>query len=243
MMKLMKVILVIAVAFKCCEASTLKLNHDEAETFQTSTESLTEMSWTESIEINTENDFSASIIDEPSTELKSDETPEVIIEDGKFFLLKMTIDDQWADDYLNRSSEVFKTLSINLGSELIDLVDNSVEATEVNTTNFRLIEVLPSIDSKLYVTFVMTSRMNIDGEKLYNAISNKIAINNEIYTYKATIEGFVLRNINKEITDELMEESEKEICDPTGEKKNRKLFVKYKQEEKNFCALIATYLV
>lgn len=211
-MKTVKVILVISAALICCETSTLK-KFEYVKNYQSHTDSA-EHSSTE--KVDTEDANTEGYFAESNEILKSGETPEASIKNGNYFLLRLTIDEKWNEDFCNRSSDVFKTLAKNLGSELIDLVDNSVEATEINTTNFILIEVLPSRDSKLYVSFVMTSKTEIDGEVLYNALTNKININHEIYTYKATIDGFVLRNISKEEGDILAEEFVKEICDPTG---------------------------
>jgi hypothetical protein len=169
-------------------------------------------------ESNTESYFVDSIADEPSIEnLKSDETPEVNIGNGRFFELKLTIEETWNDDYLNRSSDIFKQLGKNLGAELIDLADNSLEAKEINTTNFKLIEVWPAkVSAGIYVTFLMTSENEIDGENLHLKFSNQIRINNEIYTYKATLDGFVFKKINEERVEQLMEESNREICDVSG---------------------------
>lgn len=211
-MKIVKIILVFAVALNC-ESSTLK-NLEDVDAF------------TESPEISsTEEVVTEEILEEITEELyesaKPDETPAAGIKRGFFFLLSLTIDEKWNDDFFSRSSEVFKTLDTHLGAELIDFVDNSVEATEVNTTNFKLIEVLPSRDSKLYVTFVMTSKTELDGEVLFNAITNKIITYQEIYDYKATIDGFVLRNIDEKTVEILTEEAKTEICDPIGEKSFR----------------------
>ena len=62
----------------------------------------------------------------------------------------------------------------------------------------------------------MTSKVEIDGEKLYNAMTNRIRINNEIYTYKVAIDGFLLENIDEGKAEELMKHALEEACDQPG---------------------------
>ena len=95
-------------------------------------------------------------------------------------------------------------------------VDNSVEASEINLTDFYLYEVWPSENQMLYVTFVMTSKVEVDGERLYNAMTNRIRINNEIYTYKVAIDGFRLENIDEKKAEDLMKHASEEACDQPG---------------------------
>lgn len=92
-----------------------------------------------------------------------------------------------------------------------------MEAKEINITHFKLVEVLPSVDEKLYVTFVMTSKMELNGKHLFDKIENQILINNEFYTYQATNDGLVLQNIDEKKATELIEEPDKKICDQNGE--------------------------
>jgi hypothetical protein len=164
------------------------------EEFESSTDEMTEEA---SEKLVTENTFYTDMYSIPDEDEISSNTV------GSYFLLNLTIEQNWTDEYFNKSSRAFKSLANNLGSELIDLVDNSVEAQEVNTTNFHLIEVRPN-NQKLYVIFVMVAKLMIDGEKFNNVLTNRINMYNEIYSYKVTSEGFELKNIDKQTAEELL---------------------------------------
>lgn len=155
--------------------------------------------------IKSENPTDVMQVDEhaevpPTTVIASGETQNVELHDGSFFLLMMTIVEAWRDDYMNKESKSFKNLSHHLGSELIDFIDNSQESREPNVTDFKLVEVHPSSDSleKIYVTFIVSSKREISGEDLSIALSNRINIHGGFYEFKATFDGFVLKNISKE---------------------------------------------
>lgn len=130
------------------------------------------------------------------------------IDDGLYFRLMMTVKQNWTEDFLDRKSESFVSLSKGLGSELIDLIDNSKEAKEPNMTIFKLVDVQPSQQSQenIYVTFVVSAKKEISGEDLSNAVQNQISIYGAIYNYEATKEKFVV----EKITDEEAKEMEKE---------------------------------
>lgn len=130
----------------------------------------------------------------------SEEIPNGELHDGSFFVLMLTILKNWQDEYSNKQSVVFKTLATDLGSQLIDFIDNSQEAKEPNITDFKLIEVRPCSDSleKIYVTFIVTSKRELKGEELRDALTNQINIYGAFYDFKALFDGFVLKNISKE---------------------------------------------
>lgn len=132
---------------------------------------------------------------------------------GSVFRLMMTVVTKWNDEFMERTSPMFKTLSTELGAELIDFIDNSQEANEVNVTDFKLVEVLPSKDSsdKVYVTFVVSSKNELNGKELSECISNRIMSHGGFYEHKATLEGFVLENITKEEAQDY--EETKVACD------------------------------
>lgn len=109
--ELIVTVVYLAFLLQVCKCSTLK-NFEEVE------------SSTDDSETSATENYSFEVInDEPSTEvLKSGETLEAIPENGSFFLLKMTIEEQWNENLHNKSSDDFKTLAKRLGSELTDLV-------------------------------------------------------------------------------------------------------------------------
>lgn len=135
----------------------------------------------------------------PSSEINSDETQHVDMQNGQLFRLKMTIFEKWNDDFMDASSEAFNNLAKTLGSELMDFVDNSQEANQPNLTTFRLVEVQPSQDSieNVYVTFIISSPEEISGKDLANSLSNRIILYGEVYVTKATIDGFALEKITE----------------------------------------------
>jgi hypothetical protein len=152
----LKVILLISFAVCLVQSSTLK-NVEEVEI--STGELIVETTENGDRRFVTENDSSDQVEDEPSTEIsKSDETP-VAVEDGSFFLMNLTVEKPWTDEFFDKSSEAFTTLAAELGSELVDFVDNSVEASEVNTTTFHLVEVLPQKNQKIYTIFVIIAKV------------------------------------------------------------------------------------
>lgn len=216
-----KVLAVLAVLVSCSESSSLK-GYDDIETLY---EDLTELPDISIPETSTDEVFTEPPESVKSREKDSSENPtseahpdSTEIKDGKFFELKMTIEQKWFESFLDEDSETFNNLSTTLGSELIDLIDNSREAKEPNMTNFKLVEVLPSKASKehIYVTFVISSKQEISGEDLSIAIKNRILIYQSIYTYNATEEGFSLKNITKERAMELESERFPRITCGTG---------------------------
>lgn len=148
-----------------------------------------------------------------SESTNSYETQPIELHNGPVFRLMMTVVTKWNDDFMERTSPLFNKLASELGSELMDFIDNSQEESEINVTNFKLVEVLPSKDSseKVYVTLVVLSKKDFNGEDLSNAISSRIISHGGIYEYKATIEGFVLENISREEAQDYDEE--KTACD------------------------------
>lgn len=149
---------------------------------------------------------SSSIQSEPeeapvSTEtITSDETPHVEVQNGSYFLLMMTILQDWTDEFMNKESDAFLQLSKKLGGELVDFIDNSQETSEINVTDFKLVEVRPSKDSRssIYVTFVVSSKRELNGEDLSGALSSRILLYGEIYEHKVSIDGFSFKNISQE---------------------------------------------
>jgi SEA domain len=131
--------------------------------------------------------------------------PEKVLESSRnFFQLKMTVlDHQWNDDYKNPESRPFKSLAEQLGSELIDFVDNSKEAIEPNVTNFSLVKVSRSPDAsdKIFVTFVVSSKVEINGEELKELLLNQINLYGSFYEKAVSNEGFVFDSITEEEAD------------------------------------------
>lgn len=203
-MKVFTNLLVFIVIVKCCESSYLK-NVDSAlpeaeilaaETTERSDFTTAETSTESSTEITENSDnFTSS----PSSEITSDETQHVDMQNGQLFRLKMTISENWNDDFMDTSSDAFNNLARTLGSELMDFVDNSHEANQPNLTTFKLVEVQPSQDSieNVYVTFVISSPEEISGKDLADSLSNRIILYGEIYVTKATIDGFALERITE----------------------------------------------
>lgn len=219
MLKL-EVILLFILAIRCGRTSYLKnpdLIEIESEfptdfpSTETTTETVTEVSQMENDV--TESFFNSPLVQLSENESTADETELVEIPSGTYFRLMMTVFQVWTDDFMDKSSEKFQQLDTGLGSELIDLVDNSRESLEPNLTNFKLVEVLPSKDSieKVYVTFVVSSKTEISGEDLSNKISTRISLYNGIYDYNATNEGFKIQLISREAALEYDEEKSK--CD------------------------------
>lgn len=222
-----KTFLSVLLLFGACNASSLKLTDklltegaSEIQNFATTelVDGLSTDEPTYSETTGTDRYDEQSIVNSPASmvsieSLRSDETKAVEIHNGSLFRLMMTIFTTWDDDFMEPSSETFKNLSNGLGSELIDFIDNSQEATELNVTNFKLVEVQPSKDSmeKIYVTFLVSSKKELSGEDLSIAISNRIILYGGIYDYKATVEGFVLENISQEVADQLVEK--RAACD------------------------------
>jgi hypothetical protein len=208
----LKVILLFGLAVCLVQSSTLK----NAEDVEISTGETVVETTENGDRFITENDSSGQTEDETSTEVsKSDETP-IAIEDGRFFLMNLTVEKPWEDEFMDKSSKTFTTLANELGSELVDFVDNSVEASEVNTTTFHLIEVLPKMNQKIYTIFVITAKSEIEGETFQNKITNHININNEIYTHKVSSEGFELRNLDKATAEELIQNNGTVMCEGSG---------------------------
>lgn len=218
LVKMMKVKVIKAVllliAISGCTASSLKNLETQAAAFET-----TEVSTlsTEEITEETPTDFSETdeTFDEPKSNesLRSEETPAAEIKDGSNFRLTITVVQRWSDEFLNKDSATFNKLAKGLGGELVDLIDNSQEAKEMNVTNFKLVEVRPSKDSpdKVYATFIVTSEKVLNGEDLSNEISNKIALYGLIYEQPLTLEGFKFENITEDEASDA--ESGKVICD------------------------------
>lgn len=199
------------IAISGCTASSLKNLETQAAAIE-----VTEVS-TEEITEETPTDFSepGETFDEPKSNesLRSEETPAVEIKDGSNFRLTMTVVQRWSDEFLNKDSETFNKLAKGLGGELVDLVDNSQEAKEINVTNFKLVEVRPSKDSaeKVCATFIVTSEKVLNGEDLSNEISTRITLYGFIYEQPLTLEGFKFENITEEEANEAG--SGKVICD------------------------------
>lgn len=145
--------------------------------------------------------FSEDELTEPAT-----------INNGTFFLLKMTVKESWTDNFMDKKSDSFNQLANSLGTELIDLIDNTQQSKQQNLTNFKLVEVRPSKESKdkVYVTFLVTAKNEISGEEMSNEIKNRVSIYGGIYTVQATIEGFAMTNITEDEANDL--ESEKVAC-------------------------------
>lgn len=130
----------------------------------------------------------------------SDETQPIEVQNGSYFLLMMTILQDWSDEFMNKESDAFLHLAKNLGGELIDLINNSQESKDINVTDFKLVEVQPSKNSlsSIYVTFVVSSRRELKGDELSGALSNQILLYGAVYEHKASIEGFMFKNISQE---------------------------------------------
>lgn len=192
------------IAISACQSSYLKTSDYESVTeseikFEKSTGNqeitLTEATTFTAIEIID----NLQVLNETKLEENSLETEPVEVPDD-IFRLKMTIVERWSNDFLDKKSERFRKLGSNLGSHLIDLIDNSKESIEPNITQFKLVEVQPSKGSakKVYVTFIASSKLQLSKEDLHNAITNRIILYGDIYEYEATMEGFSLEIITKE---------------------------------------------
>lgn len=203
-MKVFTNLLVFVVIVKCCESSYLKSVDSALPETEILIDETTELSDFRTVETSTESsteitENSDKFTSSPSSEITSDETQHVDMQNGQLFRLKMTISENWNDDFMDTSSEAFNNLAKTLGSELMDFVDNSQEANQPNLTTFKLVEVQPSQDSieNVYVTFVISSPEEISGKDLADSLSNRIILYGEIYVTKATIDGFALERITE----------------------------------------------
>lgn len=212
--KMLKDILWLIIVVQFCNCSSIKSAVSEVTEAEAQDINFTEASQVLSTEAATESvehfePASGENSQEPLVEnTYSDETRPAMERPGLFFLLRLTIVADYSEAFENRESQAFKNLANNLGSELIDLVDNAFGSNEPNITNFKLVEVLPSRNSakKVYVTFIISAKKEVNGQILENAISVQLSMYSAIYSHEATDEGFLLKNITKEEAEDYAEE-------------------------------------
>lgn len=189
-------VLLLIVAVHCCESSSIKIEQLESETENAAFDT------TEAIYVPLTEEYEEATTETPESLENSfaDETQIVDMLNGKLFRLKMTIEEQWNNDFMDTSSATFKKLASSLGSELIDFIDNSKESAQPNMTSFKLVEVQPSHNSieTVYVTFVISSVDDVSGREIAMSLSNQINLYGVIYVTNATNDGFVLERISEE---------------------------------------------
>lgn len=127
-----------------------------------------------------------------------EETP--VIE--SFFRLSMTFIKEWDDEFMNKSSIKFMNLANDLGAELMDFVDNALQSSEPNLTNFKLVLACSFSQHETFVTFIVSSKKELQQEDLARTITNRINIEGRIYENIATIQGFVFEPIERQTAEE-----------------------------------------
>lgn len=142
------------------------------------------------------------LADDPLANLKpidEEETlpAEIELKGGKLFLLRMTVAAEWSDEFDDKTSAAFNNLATELGAELKTFVEKKLE---VNETEFKLIEVQPikASSEAIYVTFLVSSVTELNGEDFSNAISNQINLYEAIEKFKVMTNDFAVENVTEE---------------------------------------------